>query len=101
MSPEQIYSMHPEYGEYDGIKSTDCLNRIITIVKRWKIGQKEDNEALRPYCIKWEVTICVTTNGSSSLSSLSTLFASPIFLLRVEGRKGRSAFVGNSAVLDF
>jgi hypothetical protein len=26
----------------------------------------------------------------SSLSSLSTLFASPIFLLRVEGRKGRS-----------
>jgi hypothetical protein len=34
MSLEEIYSMHPEYGEYDESKFGDRLNDVITIVKK-------------------------------------------------------------------
>ncbi len=47
MSLEDIYSMHPEYGEYDESKFGDRLNGIITIVKKMENRAEEDYEALR------------------------------------------------------
>jgi hypothetical protein len=56
MSLEEIYSMHPEYGEYDESKFGDRLNGIITIVKKMENRAEEDYEALRQYIENYPVS---------------------------------------------
>eukprot|EP00980_Cylindrotheca_fusiformis_P016651 scaffold4993_cov73-Cylindrotheca_fusiformis.AAC.3 len=49
MPLEDIYSMRPEYSEYDHSKFSDRLKGIIGIVRKMESRAEEDYEALRQY----------------------------------------------------
>jgi hypothetical protein len=56
MALEDIYSMHPEYVEYDECKFGDRLNGIITIVKKMENRAEEDYEAFLQYMENYPVS---------------------------------------------